>query len=93
MRWKISSLPKTKLQRSLAACGRITGGVDGGVYGTWKPLKPIKRDPLGFTDFDSVDKKDLVSYFMRPPGIHELYETDIKIANFSRRHKWYWCET
>jgi hypothetical protein len=63
-----------------------------GVFGTWRPLQPIKRDPLGFADFSSVDKKDLVSYFMRPPGIHGPYETDIKLAKASEKHKWYWCK-
>jgi hypothetical protein len=64
-----------------------------GIFGTWRPLQPIERDPLGFVDFQSVDKKDLVSYFMRPPGIHGPYETDIKLAKASPegKHRWYWC--
>ncbi|KAE9381060.1 hypothetical protein N431DRAFT_551256 [Stipitochalara longipes BDJ] len=63
-----------------------------GTFGTWRPLKPIKRDPLGCIDFDTVDKKDLVSYFMRPPGIHGPCETDIKLAKAFQKHKWYWCK-
>ena len=63
-----------------------------GIFGTWRPLLPIKRDPLGFVDFETVDKQDLVSYFMRPPGIHGPYETDIKLSKASAKHKWYWCK-
>ena len=63
-----------------------------GIFGTWRPLKPIQRDPLGIMDFETVDKKDLVSYFMRPPGINGPYETDIKLAKASPEHKWYWCK-
>ncbi|KAN0122944.1 hypothetical protein V8E51_001270 [Hyaloscypha variabilis] len=42
--------------------------------------------------FWDLETKDLVSYFMRPPGIHGQYETDIKLAKASQKHKWYWCK-
>jgi hypothetical protein len=63
-----------------------------GIFGTWRPLQPIKRDPLGFVDFVTVDQQELVSYFMRPPGIYGPYETDIKLSKASTKHKWYWCK-
>jgi hypothetical protein len=55
-------------------------------------LKQIERDPLGFVDFETVEEEELVSYFMRPPGIHGPYETDIKLSKASSMHKWCSCK-
>lgn len=63
-----------------------------GLYGTWRPLGQIKRDPLAFTDARSVKEEDLASYMLKPPGINGAYETDILLAKAGEGHKWYWCK-
>jgi len=63
-----------------------------GMYGTWRPLSQVKRDPLAIAEWESVREEDLVRYVLRPPGINGPYETDIKLLKAGDGHKWSWCK-
>jgi hypothetical protein len=54
-----------------AAFRRITKAVHGVISGARRLLKPIECDTLRFVDFNTMDKKELVSYFGRSLGIRK----------------------
>lgn len=57
----------------------------------WKPLKTVRRDPLGFCDGRTVDKEDLVVLGRVYPDGKEGENVVIKARREDRGvHDWYW---
>ncbi|EWG50067.1 hypothetical protein FVEG_09398 [Fusarium verticillioides 7600] len=60
------------------------------LYTTWRPLKPVKRDPMAFVDYWTADEEDGVSFWRNPPGVHGTFESDVLLTRANPKHKWYW---
>ena len=57
----------------------------------WKPIKDVKRDPLGFCDGRSVDPDDLVPLQRLYPDGREGENVVVKAREEERGvHDWYW---
>ncbi|KAG7414295.1 hypothetical protein LZL87_011883 [Fusarium oxysporum] len=60
------------------------------LYTTWRPLKPVKRDPMAYVDYWTADEGDGVSFWRNPPGVHGTFESDVLLTKANPMHKWYW---
>ncbi|KAI1033024.1 hypothetical protein LB504_006223 [Fusarium proliferatum] len=60
------------------------------LYTTWRPLKPVKRDPMAYVDYWTADEEDGVSFWRNPPGVHGTFESDVLLTKANPKHKWYW---
>ncbi|KAH7163770.1 hypothetical protein DER46DRAFT_605018 [Fusarium sp. MPI-SDFR-AT-0072] len=60
------------------------------LYTTWRPLKPVKRDPMAYVDYWTSDEGDGVSFWRNPPGVHGTFESDVLLTRANPMHKWYW---
>ncbi|KIL86304.1 ga4 desaturase [Fusarium avenaceum] len=61
-----------------------------GLYNTWRPLKPVRRDPLACVDFVS-SKNDKSAILLRKiPGIHGPCTVDALFTPANPKHEWYW---
>ncbi|KPM36218.1 hypothetical protein AK830_g10360 [Neonectria ditissima] len=61
-----------------------------GFYNTWRPLKPVRRDPLGCVDYySSKDDKSFI-YWRDIPGIHGPFRADVPLTQANPNHKWYY---
>lgn len=62
------------------------------MYGVWRPLALVRRDPLAYAEWGSVAEEDLIDISVTPMGIHGPFETRSKILKEGEGHKWYWCK-
>ncbi|RKL23068.1 hypothetical protein BFJ68_g1274 [Fusarium oxysporum] len=60
------------------------------LYTTWRPLKPVKRDPMVYVDYWTADEQDGVSFWRNSPGVHGTFELDVLLTKANPKHKWYW---
>jgi hypothetical protein len=56
----------------------------------WKPVKQVRRDPLGFCDGRTVDREDLVPLQRVYPDGREGENVLVKARSGSGMHDWYW---
>lgn len=75
---------------------RTGGQYEGPRYGTfsvWRPLKPVHRDPLVFSDATTVASEDMVPMAFRQPGFDQEFLTTayvLKPSPKTEQQKWYW---
>ncbi|KAM0197924.1 hypothetical protein ACHAPI_004656 [Fusarium lateritium] len=60
------------------------------LYTTWRPLKPVKRDPMAYIDYRTADEGDGVSFWRNPPGVYGTFKSDVLLTTANSKHKWYW---
>ncbi|KAF5024594.1 hypothetical protein F66182_3357 [Fusarium sp. NRRL 66182] len=61
-----------------------------GYFNTWRPLKPVRRDPIACVDyFTSKDDKNSI-YLRKLPGINGPFPADAPFTPANPSHKWYW---
>jgi hypothetical protein len=67
------------------------------MFSIWRPLRPIKRDPLALSDRRSFPKNDYIPVKLVEPTSKELqssegltHETETYLAYGSDAHDWYW---
>ncbi|KAI8648837.1 hypothetical protein LRP88_15040 [Fusarium phalaenopsidis] len=60
------------------------------LYTTWRPLKPVKRDPMAYVDYRTADEGDGVSFWRNPPGVNGAFKSDVILTQANPNHKWYW---
>ncbi|KAG6040944.1 hypothetical protein E4U41_006535 [Claviceps citrina] len=60
------------------------------LYTTWRPMKPVKRDPMAFVDYRTADEEDGVSFWREPPGIYGPFKSDVVLTKANPKHKWHW---
>ncbi|KAJ0143968.1 Uncharacterized protein HZ326_13239 [Fusarium oxysporum f. sp. albedinis] len=60
------------------------------LYTTWRPLKPVKRDPMAYVDYWTADEQDGISFWRNSPGVHVTFELDVLLTKANPKHKWYW---
>ncbi|KAI1877564.1 hypothetical protein JX265_003572 [Neoarthrinium moseri] len=73
--------------------GGITKNYQGrrwALYTTWRPLKPVRRDPMGYVDYFSSTENDGVSFWRSPPGINGPFRSDVVLTKANPQHRWYW---
>lgn len=62
------------------------------MFSIWRPLKPVKRDPMATLDYQSIEGTTLVPLALKPPGIHGPFELEILLAKAGSGHRWYWIK-
>jgi hypothetical protein len=67
------------------------------IYSIWRPLKTVRRDPIGMSDQRTIQADDYVHTRMRfpalgQPGVTEPHDIGSYLARYSEGHKWYWIE-
>lgn len=71
-----------------------------GTINLWRPIRPIRRDPLGFCDGRSLGDEDLIPVDTVPPpkGTSSFYQAISKGGGFqvleiryNPKHDWYYC--
>ena len=66
------------------------------LFSIWRPLKPVKRDPLALLDTRTVPDADYVPCDVKTPNLGEgqegTHESESYLARYSEGHKWYWIE-
>ncbi|KAK7417307.1 hypothetical protein QQZ08_011687 [Neonectria magnoliae] len=61
-----------------------------GFYNTWRPLKPVRRDPLACVDYFSTKDEKTSVYWRDIPGINGRFRVDAPLTLANPNHKWYW---
>lgn len=65
-------------------------------YSVWRPLKPVKRDPLALGDGRTFREADYVPINIKTPclglpdGKMETHDAEGYLARWSEGHEWYW---
>ncbi|KAF4950623.1 hypothetical protein FSARC_13128 [Fusarium sarcochroum] len=59
-------------------------------YNTWRPLKPVQRDPLACVDFFTSREDQSSIFWRRIPGINGPFTADAPLTPANPNHKWYW---
>lgn len=59
-------------------------------YNTWRPLKPVKRDPLACVDYASGKDARSVVFWREIPGINGPFPVDAPLTLASPKFDWYW---
>lgn len=64
------------------------------IYNVWKPLSPVKRDPLCLMDCRTIQQKDLkpVPFVLPDIGPVEIYAIRAPSGEEVGRHKWYYLK-
>lgn len=57
---------------------------------TWRPLKPVKRDPLACVDYASGKDARSVVFWREIPGINGPFPVDAPLTLASLNFDWYW---
>jgi hypothetical protein len=66
------------------------------LFSIWRPLKPVKRDPLGLGDIRSFTKEDFVPVNVKwpnlgvPEGTTDVHEVEMYLGRGSDTHRWFW---
>ncbi|KAF5658208.1 gibberellin cluster-GA4-Desaturase [Fusarium denticulatum] len=61
-----------------------------GFYNTWRPLKPVRRDPLACVDYFTTKDDKHTTHWMDMPGINGPFRVDTQLTAANSEHKWYW---
>lgn len=73
--------------------GMVYNGARYAVYSIWRPLRPVRRDPLAIADWASVAQEDFIPNEYRQPGIEEDFKTEfytIRPGPTTAEQRWYW---
>ena len=66
------------------------------LFSIWRPLKPVKRDPLALGDTRTFPGADYIPVNVRTPNLGEgregTHEAESYLARYSEGHKWFWIE-
>ena len=67
------------------------------LYSIWRPLKPVKRDPLAVVDYKTVKEEDYIPVGVNypclgRPGTNDTHSANCFLAKHSEGHKWYWID-
>lgn len=68
-----------------------------GLLSIWRPLKPVRRDPLALGDTRTFRPEDYVPVIVKTPnlgveGDHGTHDAESYLARYSEGHKWYWVD-
>lgn len=66
------------------------------LYSIWRPLKPVKRDPLALGDTRTFADEDYVTVKIKTPNLGDgregTHEAESYVARYSEGHRWHWIE-
>ncbi|KAK3690241.1 GA4 desaturase [Podospora appendiculata] len=74
------------------------GGPRWALYSIWRPLKPVRRDPLALLDQRTLRDEDFISVNITTPclgredGSMETHEAEGYLASYREGHEWNWIE-
>ena len=66
------------------------------MFSIWRPLKPVRRDPLALSDCRTFPKDDYVEFNVSFPtgvkvkGEEESHKEQVYLAYGSEQHEWHW---
>ena len=65
------------------------------MFSVWRPLKPVKRDPLALSDCRTFPKDDYVDFnVLFPTNVRgekeESHQEQVYLAYGSEKHEWHW---
>ncbi|KAK3320260.1 GA4 desaturase [Cercophora scortea] len=75
-----------------------TGGPRWALYSIWRPLKPVRRDPLALLDQRTLKDEDFIPVNITTPclgredGSTETHEAEGYLASYREGHEWNWIE-
>ena len=67
------------------------------IYSIWRPLKTVRRDPIGVSDQRTIQSNDYVPTVMKFPYLGQpemtgTHDVDSYLSRYSDTHEWYWIE-
>ena len=66
------------------------------LFSIWRPIKPVKRDPLALGDTRTFPDADYIPVNVKTPNLGEgregTHEAESYLARYSEGHQWYWIE-
>jgi hypothetical protein len=86
-----------KLLAAGVSVADLPGMYDGprwAMFSVWRPIKPVKRDPLALSDCRTFPKEDYVDFaVLFPTGVDDgsvSHRESVFLAYGSEKHEWHW---